>query len=210
MQIRIFRHSLGVKGFELNFIGKVWNLRIASRQLALWKNHEPIFNWCRWSKSRRSPVVPIFVALLFIGTAGKAQLNLSNPFKVVEKTEPGNPFARVATSTPATLNTVKFNVSIPGYFYSNGKQQSAVVGMGLAFEHYKNDSLLYSLGPYLWYDSPIPTGSTSLPIGYGAAAGYKGLFLLGILTPDFVHWGPVISTNFSFGNGGIKFGGTTL
>lgn len=47
MKIRAFNHSLGSKGFELNFIGKVWNLRIASRQFALWKNEEPIFNK-RW------------------------------------------------------------------------------------------------------------------------------------------------------------------
>jgi hypothetical protein len=148
----------------------------------------------------------LFIVLLVIADVVHAQLILSNPFTTVKKSEPPS-FAHALTTAPATLNTVKVNVSIPGYYYSNGKQQSAVVGLGLAFEHYRNDSLLYSVGPYLWYDSPIPTGSTSLPICYGAAAGYKGLFLLGILTPDFVHWGPVISTNFSFGNGGIQFGG---
>lgn len=47
MQIRTFAHSIGKKGFEINFIGKVWNLRIASRQFALWKNNEPIFNLSR-------------------------------------------------------------------------------------------------------------------------------------------------------------------
>lgn len=145
---------------------------------------------------------------LFAG-AVNAQLILTNPIKPVEKTKP-NPFAKATTATTTTLNTVKFNLSIPGYFYSNGKQQSAVVGLGLAFEHYKNDSLKYSIGPYLWYNTPIPTGSTANPIGYGAAAGYKGLFLVGIMTPDWVHWGPVISTNFSFGNGGIQFGGFNL
>lgn len=51
MKIRTFKHSLGQKGFEINLIGKVWNLRIASRQLALWKNHNAIFNFCRWKKN---------------------------------------------------------------------------------------------------------------------------------------------------------------
>lgn len=108
------------------------------------------------------------------------------------------------------LNTFKANVSLPGYYYSSGKQQSAVVGFGYCFEHYVNDSLIYSVGPYIWYNSPIPTGSTSLPIGYGAAGGYKGIFLLGFMTPDFVHWGVVTSLDFSFGNGGISIGGLNL
>jgi hypothetical protein len=47
MKIKTFNHSLGHKGFEINFIGKVWNLRIASRQLALWKNYNAVFNWCK-------------------------------------------------------------------------------------------------------------------------------------------------------------------
>jgi hypothetical protein len=48
MQIKTFHSSLGKKGFEVNFIGSKWNLRIASRQFALWKNNEAVFNICRW------------------------------------------------------------------------------------------------------------------------------------------------------------------
>lgn len=33
------------KPFEMNFIGLVWNLRIARHQFALWKNYEPVFNF---------------------------------------------------------------------------------------------------------------------------------------------------------------------
>lgn len=44
MKIKTFKHSLGKIGFEINFIGKVYNLRIASRQFAFWKNNEPVFN----------------------------------------------------------------------------------------------------------------------------------------------------------------------
>lgn len=151
------------------------------------------------------------VYCLLLGTIVSAQVKLTNPVSSIKKSVTPSPKA-FSTTPPkiTTLNTFKINVSIPGYYYSNGKQQSAVVGMGYAFEHYRNDSLLYSVGPYIWYNTPIPTGSTKLPIGYGLAAGYKGLFLVGFLTPDLIHFGPVLSTNFSFGNGGIQFGGFTL
>lgn len=150
----------------------------------------------------------IFLLLLGLSTLAKAQFEWTSPLSVVKKTTFSS-YAKTA-SDAQTLNTFKVNVSLPGYYYSNGKQQSAVVGLGFAFEHYKSDTLIYSFGPYVWYNSPVPTGSTQLPIGYGAAAAYKGLFLLGFLTPDFVHWGPVVSLDFSFGNGGISLGGFNL
>ena len=59
MTLKTFNYSLGQKGFEINFIGKKWSLRIASRQFALWKNyplHKEIFNFCRWKKSKNEPV----------------------------------------------------------------------------------------------------------------------------------------------------------
>ena len=40
MKIRTF----GAPFYEINFIGKVWNLRLAFRQVALWRNYEPIFD----------------------------------------------------------------------------------------------------------------------------------------------------------------------
>lgn len=43
MKIKFFKHGVG-GGWELNFIGKKYNLRIARHQLAFWKNYEPIFN----------------------------------------------------------------------------------------------------------------------------------------------------------------------
>jgi hypothetical protein len=44
MKIRTFKHGVG-NGWELNFIGKVYNLRIARHQIAFWKYNEPIFQW---------------------------------------------------------------------------------------------------------------------------------------------------------------------
>lgn len=42
MKIRYFKH--GVKnGWEFNFIGSRWNLRIARHQFALWHDLEPVF-----------------------------------------------------------------------------------------------------------------------------------------------------------------------
>lgn len=41
--IRFFKHGVG-NGWELNFVGKKYNLRIARHQFALWKNNDPIFN----------------------------------------------------------------------------------------------------------------------------------------------------------------------
>jgi hypothetical protein len=32
---------------ELNLIGRVWNFRVGRKQVALWRNYEPIFNFCR-------------------------------------------------------------------------------------------------------------------------------------------------------------------
>lgn len=150
----------------------------------------------------------IFILLMGFSAIAHAQFQWTSPFATVKKST-FSAFEKTA-SDAQTLNTVKVNLSLPGYYYSNGKQQSAVVGLGIAFEHYKSDTLIYSVGPYLWYNSPVPTGSTQLPIGYGAAAAYKGLFLVGFLTPDFVHWGPVVSLDFSFGNGGISLGGFNL
>lgn len=46
MRVKYFRFPKGsFNSWELNFIGKVYNLRIAKNQIAFWKNHEPIFNW---------------------------------------------------------------------------------------------------------------------------------------------------------------------
>lgn len=150
----------------------------------------------------------VVILLLGVSAASQAQFEWTGPFSTIKKTTFSS-YAKTA-SDAQTLNTFKINVSLPGYYYSNGKQQSAVVGLGFAFEHYKSDTLIYSFGPYVWYNSPVPTGSTQLPIGYGAAAAYKGLILIGFLTPDFVHWGPVVSLDFSFGNGGITLGGFNL
>jgi len=151
----------------------------------------------------------VFLLASIINFSTHAQTEISSPFSLVKK-KPTNPFVRSIATIPTTLNTFKANVSLPGYYYSSGKQQSAVVGFGYCFEHYVNDSLIYSVGPYIWYNSAIPTGQTNLPIGYGAAAGYKGIFIVGFMTPDFVHWGLVTSLDFSFGNGGISIGGLNL
>lgn len=44
MKIRIFR--FGVRnGWEVNFIGRRFNLRIAQRQVALWREYVAIFDW---------------------------------------------------------------------------------------------------------------------------------------------------------------------
>lgn len=46
MRIRYFRYGVG-KSWELNFIGSVFNLRIARHQLALWRNNRPVFDTYR-------------------------------------------------------------------------------------------------------------------------------------------------------------------
>lgn len=37
MRIKFFRYVGPKKDWELNFIGKVWNFRIGSAQIALWR-----------------------------------------------------------------------------------------------------------------------------------------------------------------------------
>lgn len=155
------------------------------------------------AKAVGAKAIILFVIISGIGLQSSAQspLKLSNPFSPVKK---DHRMKLALTDSSTVTNTLKVSVSLPGYWYSNGNQEGAVIGLGYTYEHYVNDSLIYSIGPYLWYKTPVPTGSTQLPIGYGAAATYRGIILFGILTPDFVHWGPVLSLNFSFGNGGIS------
>lgn len=43
MRISFFKHGVG-GGWELDFIGKTYNLRIAKYQFALWKNYNAIFD----------------------------------------------------------------------------------------------------------------------------------------------------------------------
>lgn len=45
MQIKFFRSVRYRNDWELNFIGKVWNFRIARRQIAFWRNYKPLFNY---------------------------------------------------------------------------------------------------------------------------------------------------------------------
>jgi hypothetical protein len=47
MKIKWFRSVRFQNDWELNFIGKVWNLRIARHQFALWRNYIALFNFCR-------------------------------------------------------------------------------------------------------------------------------------------------------------------
>ena len=46
MKVKFFRHGYA-NGWELNFIGKVYQIRIGFYQLAFWKNLNPIFNYTR-------------------------------------------------------------------------------------------------------------------------------------------------------------------
>ncbi len=46
-KIKWFRSVRFRNDWELNVIGRIWNLRIARRQFALWKGYDPIFNLCR-------------------------------------------------------------------------------------------------------------------------------------------------------------------
>ncbi len=43
MKIRKFKKGVG-SNWELNFIGKTYNLRIAKHQIAFWKNYNSIIN----------------------------------------------------------------------------------------------------------------------------------------------------------------------
>lgn len=44
MKVKFFKHGIG-GSWELNFIGKTYNMRVARRQFAIWKNYEPIVNF---------------------------------------------------------------------------------------------------------------------------------------------------------------------
>lgn len=45
MKVKFFKKNSYKNGFELNFIGSKYNLRIAQYQFAFWKNYEPVFNY---------------------------------------------------------------------------------------------------------------------------------------------------------------------
>lgn len=49
--IRSFRDPL-----ELNFIGRVWNMRVGVKQIALWRNYVPVFDWRKRVKASRVTV----------------------------------------------------------------------------------------------------------------------------------------------------------
>ena len=44
MRVKFYRSVGTERAWELNFVGKVWNLRVGQVQLALWHNYKPIFN----------------------------------------------------------------------------------------------------------------------------------------------------------------------
>lgn len=44
MQIKWFRNVRFKNDWELNFVGKVYNLRIGRSQVTFWKSNEVIFN----------------------------------------------------------------------------------------------------------------------------------------------------------------------
>ena len=46
MSIRYFKYGY-LDGWELNFIGKTYNLRIAKNQIAFWTNCNSVFNLLR-------------------------------------------------------------------------------------------------------------------------------------------------------------------
>ncbi|WP_154677750.1 hypothetical protein [Rhizobium tubonense] len=43
--IKFFRSVRFKNDWELNFIGKRYNLRIGRSQFAFWRDYNPIFNW---------------------------------------------------------------------------------------------------------------------------------------------------------------------
>lgn len=43
MKIRTFKKGYR-NGWEINFIGKVYNFRVAKHQIGFWKNDNPIIN----------------------------------------------------------------------------------------------------------------------------------------------------------------------
>lgn len=49
MSVRFFKSVRFAGDWELNFVGKVFNLRVGRSQLALWRNYNPIFNILRSS-----------------------------------------------------------------------------------------------------------------------------------------------------------------
>lgn len=57
MKVKWFRSVRYRNDWELNFVGKVWSLRIARNQIALWRNYVALFNLCtRWISDDRQCV----------------------------------------------------------------------------------------------------------------------------------------------------------
>ncbi len=47
MKIRFFNYWRSRRELELNLIGRVWNFRIGTHQIALWRDFSPIFSFRR-------------------------------------------------------------------------------------------------------------------------------------------------------------------
>lgn len=47
MKIKTFRSVRFQNDWEINFIGKVWNLRIGRSQVSLWRNYRSLFSYFR-------------------------------------------------------------------------------------------------------------------------------------------------------------------
>jgi hypothetical protein len=43
MSVKVFRHGYR-NGWEIDLVGKRWNLRIARHQIALWRDYHPVFD----------------------------------------------------------------------------------------------------------------------------------------------------------------------
>jgi len=54
LTIRAFSSVRYPGDFEINIIGRVWNLRIGRSQVALWRDQQPVFDWC--SRLPRGPL----------------------------------------------------------------------------------------------------------------------------------------------------------
>jgi hypothetical protein len=54
MQSKTYNYWRSTRELELNLIGQVWNFRIGTHQIALWRRNKPIFSFT--AQSRKEPL----------------------------------------------------------------------------------------------------------------------------------------------------------
>lgn len=105
--LKFFRSVRFKNDWELNIVGHVWNFRIARRQIALWRNYQPVFqffpNWKTGMKLATVALCVVLAACDGIVVGFKAGLAASKPF-VQSLVDSGTVTQTVATAVTKDLD----------------------------------------------------------------------------------------------------------